>query len=411
MKIMMANKYFYLKGGAETVYFQERNFLRSTGVKVVDFSMHDERNEPSDFSDDFVGHRDYHATSANALGKATTALSLIHSPQAVARIRDLIRREKPDLLHCHNVYHQLTPSIIRAAKEMGVRVVLTLHDFKVVCPTYSRMYMGKACAACEGGDFYNVVRRRCSEGSLARSALLYAEATFERLCGNYVRVDRAIAPSRFMADIVTRWRFPKERVTVLYNGVNANEYEPVSKSGLYALFLGRLIPDKGLATLAEAQRGTDVRVVVAGTGPQEEMLRRDFPKLELVGHQSGAALRALVDGASFIVVPSLVQENCPMAVLEAMAAGKPVIASRNGGIPELVDEGRTGLLFEPGNADELRVNLQMLASSASLQTAMGRAARAKVERDFSVDKHNASLLGIYESVLNERGVSGGRNET
>ena len=112
---------------------------------------------------------------------------------------------------------------------------------------------------------------------LARSALLYAEATFERFCGNYLRIDRAIAPSRFMADVVTRWRFPKERVTVLYNGVDPNNFQPVPDSGGYALFLGRLIHDKGLLTLAEAQRGTDIRVVVAGTGPLEETLRRDYP--------------------------------------------------------------------------------------------------------------------------------------
>ncbi|MGA9913254.1 glycosyltransferase family 4 protein [Paraburkholderia sp.] len=402
MKIMMANKYFFWKGGAETVYFQERDFLRSAGVKVVDFSMYDERNEPSDFSDYFVEQRDYHASSLGALGKAKVALSMIHSPQAVARIKDLIRKEKPDLLHCHNIYHQLTPSIIRAAKEMGIRVVLTLHDFKVVCPTYSRIYKGKVCAACEGGDFYNVVRRRCSEDSLARSALLYAEATFERFCGNYLRIDRAIAPSRFMADVVTRWRFPKERVTVLYNGVDPNNFQPVPDSGGYALFLGRLIHDKGLLTLAEAQRGTDIRVVVAGTGPLEETLRRDYPWLELVGYQSGDALRTLVEGASFIVVPSLVQENCPMAVLEAMASGKAVIASRNGGIPELVEEGTTGLLFESGNADELRLKLQTLGSDTTLQAEMGRAARAKVQRDFSLQKHNESLLRIYESVLTER---------
>jgi glycosyltransferase involved in cell wall biosynthesis len=410
MKIVMANKYFFAKGGAETVYFQERDFLRSSGVEVVDFSMHHEKNEPSDFADDFVENRDYHAGSKSAVNRMVTALTLIHSPQAVKRIKAVIQREKPDILHCHNIYHQLTPSIIRAAKELGVRVVLTLHDYKVVCPTYSQFREGAPCTACEGGDLYNVVRRRCSEGSLGRSALLYAEATFERWNGSYARVDRAIAPSRFMVDAVTRWRFPKERVSLLYNGVDPVRSRVSSENRGYALFLGRLIAEKGLLTLAEAQVGTDLRVMVAGTGPLEDTLRRSYPRLELAGQRSGAALTALVEGASFIVVPSLAPENCPMAVLEAMAAGKAVVASRVGGIPELVEEGKTGLLFEAGNADELRRRMLTLASSETSQVEMGRNARAKVENEFSIAKHNESLLRIYESVLNEPFASGDRHE-
>lgn len=402
MKIILANKYFFNKGGAETVYFQERDFLLGAGVEVVDFSMQDERNASSPFAETFVRNRDYHVYPVSALKKATTALSMIHSLEAVARIKQLIVREKPDLLHCHNIYHQLTPSIIRAARMMGVPVVLTLHDFKVVCPTYSRLYDGHLCTACEGGDFYNVVRQRCSQGSLARSALLYAEATYERLRGNYLCVDRVIAPSRFMAEIVTRWRFPKERVTVLHNGVDTDEFIPAEEEGDdYALFLGRLIEEKGLITLAEAQRGSGIRVVAAGTGPLEEFLRRNYSWLEIVGHKSGGALRKLVERAAFIVVPSILQENCPMAVLEAMATGKPVIASRNGGILELVDEGKTGFLFEAGNAEELRTKMRILASDAALRAEMGRAARARVESYFSINKHNERLLEIYKSVMTE----------
>jgi glycosyltransferase involved in cell wall biosynthesis len=401
MKVVMANKYFFGKGGAETVYFQERAFLRESGVDVIDFSMQDKRNEHSEYADDFVENRDYHARSSTPANRMVTALTLIHSPQAVRRIKALIQREKPDLLHCHNIYHQLTPSIIRAAKDLGVRVVLTLHDYKVVCPTYSQFHEGALCTACQTGDFYNVVRRRCQDGSFGRSALLYAEATFERWSGSYARVDRAIAPSQFMADAVTRWRFPKERVSLLYNGVDADHSKPGTENHGFALFLGRLVPEKGLLTLAQAQLGTRLRVVVAGTGPLEETLRRSYPGLEFVGQRSGQALKALVEGASFVVVPSLSPENCPMAVLEAMAAGKAVIASRIGGIPELVEEGKTGLLFDPGNAEQLRKQMLALAASASSQAEMGLAGRRKAEAEFSIREHNESLLRIYESVLNE----------
>jgi glycosyltransferase involved in cell wall biosynthesis len=402
MKIMLANKYFFNKGGAETVFFQERDFLIRSGIEVVDFSMQDERNEPSPYADSFVKNRDYHEDPASTLKKAATAFSMIHSLEAVSQIRKLIAKEKPDLLHCHNIYHQLTPSILRTAKMMGVPVVMTLHDTKVVCPTYSRMHEGNLCTACENGDFYNVVRQRCSEGSLARSALLYAEATYERFRGNYLCVDKVIAPSRFMADVVTRWRFPKDRVTVLYNGVNPHAFVPHAEEGRgYALYLGRLIREKGLVTLAEAQRRSGLRVVVAGTGPLEGLLSRGYPQLEMLGHLSGDELRTVIERAAFIVVPSINQENCPMSVLEAMAMGKPVVASRIGGIPELVSDGETGLLFEPGDADDLCIKMQAVASDLALRTRMGHAGRLRVETEFSLDSHNERLLEIYESVMTE----------
>src|SRR5579872_3483367 len=136
MKILLANKFFFPKGGAETVFLQERNFLLSSGIEVVDFSMQDEKNLPSAYAAAFVKNRDYKGAARSATSKMSDALALIHSQEAVRNISQLIEKEKPDILHCHNIYHQLTPSIIGVAKRMGVPVVLTLHDYKVVCPVY-----------------------------------------------------------------------------------------------------------------------------------------------------------------------------------------------------------------------------------------------------------------------------------
>ncbi|GAA5169778.1 glycosyltransferase family 4 protein [Viridibacterium curvum] len=398
MKILFANKFFFLNGGSETVFFQEREFLQSQGVEVFDFSMHDARNQASEQAAYFVGAANYKG-GGGKLQKLKSAVSLLHSPEAVRKITTLIETVRPDILHCHNIYHQLTPSIIKAAHRLGVKTVLTLHDYKVVCPTYVRVRDGKACSDCIGGDFFNVVRHRCSDGSLGRSALLFAEAKLQQWMGSYDVLDRVIAPSAFMQRSVTQWRFPAEKVVLNYNGIDPLRFSAGGADEGYVLYLGRLSAEKGLLTLGQAQAASGVPVKVAGTGPLDETLRSRFPGLQLLGYQSGEPLRQLIAGASAIVVPSEWHENCPMSVLEAMACGKPVIGSRMGGIPELVQEGVTGRLFECGNVAELQACLSALMADADLRAAMGRAGRERLEQNYSLARHNSALLDTYKSLL------------
>lgn len=399
MKVLFANKFFFRNGGSEVVMFQERDYLLGAGHEVVDFSMQDERNFPSPDSVSFVSRQDYRS-GAGKLGKLKSALSLIHSGEAVDRISALIRQTQPDVVHCHNIYHQLTPSIIGAAKKLGVPVALTLHDYKPVCPTYNRLRDGKPCSDCLDGDFSHVLRNRCADGSLGKSALLYAEAVVQRLMGNYEKVDAFIAPSRYMQESIAH-RVPGDRIKLLYNGIDTNEVHGSGADEGYVLFLGRLVQEKGVETLLKAHAISTAgwRLVVAGTGPLGEDLKAQYNPSNFVGYIAGDALKAMIDRASVVVVPSEWYENCPMSVLEAMAYGKPVVGSRMGGIPELVEDGKTGLLYEAGNVAELASTLDRLMSSAELRRQMGMAARQRVETVFSLDLHNAGLMGIYKSLL------------
>lgn len=401
MRILIANKFFFRNGGSESVMFAERRYLQEAGVSVIDFSMHDERNLPSDYASYFVAHRSYAAEPQGLLRRAHAALSLIHSREAVDRIVELIDTARPDLLHCHNVYHQLTPSIIGAARDRGVPVVLTLHDYKPICPIYTRLRRGRPCSDCLDQRFLNVLRHRCADGSLARSALLYAEAAAHKLMRSYEKVDAAIAPSRFMYRAATRSRFPPERVHVIPNGIETSCIAPSFSDDGYALFLGRLSSEKGIVTLLEAHAAIRDRVPlrVAGTGPLEHQIRERYPHAELVGHVSGTALDETIRRAAFLVVPSEWYENCPLVVLEAMAHGKAVVASDIGGIPELVVHGETGLLFSPGNRDALARCLETLMQDAGLRRRYGAAARRRAERQFSMERHIDSLLELYRAVL------------
>lgn len=398
---MQANKFFFINGGSETVMFQERDFLLKNGHQVIDFSMQDERNLVSDNQIHFVNNRSYKQTQSSKLAKITDAFSFIHSIQAVNNISQLIEETRPDVVHCHNIYHQLTPSIIGAAKKLGVPVVLTLHDSKLVCPSYYRVRGGKACSDCIEGDFYNVLRHRCAEGSFAKSALLFAEATIQRFMGNYEKVDAFIAPSQFMQDSVAH-RIPQQRIKLLYNGIDTNEAVGSGSDDGYVLFLGRLVQEKGIETLLKAHSNSSIKwpLVVAGTGPLLDVLKSQYNHSIFRGYVTGEALKTLIDKAALIVVPSEIYENCPMSVLEAMTYGKPVVGSRMGGTIELIEDGKTGFLFDAGNVDDLRLKIDMLMASAELRMQMGLAGRKRVENYFSLEKHNAGLLKIYNTVIN-----------
>ncbi|WP_456734385.1 glycosyltransferase family 4 protein [Bradyrhizobium sp. USDA 3364] len=405
MKVLLANKYLFNNGGAETVLFQERDFLTRSGIEVIDFAMQHERNIESRYSTHFVRRQDYR--NGGYLSKIKGALALIHSREAVSKLASLIDETRPDLMHCHNIYHQLTPSIVGVAKSRGIPVVLTLHDTKPVCPVHTRALGNQLCSLCLSGGFHHVLMHRCSDGSLAQSATLYLEAVTQQWLGSYEKVDRFIAPSRFMQDSVSR-RFSPDRTVLLYNGVDVRGISPRGQDKGYVLYCGRLAPGKGAETLLRAHQaaGSPWPLVIAGTGPLTDDLKSQFARnVQFAGHLSGETLSTTIAEASVVVVPSEWCENCPMSVLEAMAQGKAVIATRIGGIPELVNDGETGFLFEPGNVDDLRTHLECLMGDGERRAQMGAAGRLHVERHFSLEKHNAELMAVYRSLLPGRSMA------
>lgn len=398
MKILFANKFFHLNGGSERVFFQEREFCKNNGVSVVDFSMQDERNCDSPFSGYFVDKVDYDSVKGIS-GKLKTARSFIHSGEAVRKIEQLVEKERPDIAHLHNIYHQLTPSIIPALKRHGVKVVLTLHDYKLICPSYLALDKGRICTACNGASFWLPLSRHC-HGSRLSELLLMAEGFWHRWRRSYEAVDLFIAPSRFLADLTAR-RIPREKIAVLPNGIDLQGYTPHYDDKGYALYFGRLSREKGIETLLEAHKslGNSLPLKVVGTGPLAEGLARDFPAVDFLGYKSGEELTTLIKEAAFVVVPSEWYENCSMVVLEAMALGKPVIGSNIGGIPEQIEDGGTGFLFPMGDRAVLAARMRELARDKDRRISMGRAARQKLENEFSLRKHCQELLALYQCLL------------
>ncbi|MBU0481321.1 MAG: glycosyltransferase family 4 protein [Proteobacteria bacterium] len=397
MKILFANKFFYQNGGSERVFFQEREFLTGNGVEVIDFSMRDPRNLESPYSEYFVDNVNYES-AGGLTGKLKTAGAFVHSAEAVAKLTALLEQERPDIAHLHNIYHQLTPSIIPVLKKHRVKVVLTLHDYKLICPSYLALCGDEICTACNGRFFWNPFTRNC-QGSRSRGLLLAGEALFHKFRKSYEGVDLFLAPSRFLADLVGR-RVEKDQIRVLRNGIDINAFQPNYADRGYALYFGRLSKEKGVETLLAAGMtgATKFPLKIVGTGPLLESLKVRFPKTEFLGYKTGEELVELIKNAAFVVVPSEWYENCSMVVLEAMALGKPVIGCDIGGIPEQIDDGKTGLLFPMGNSRILARKMHALAIDKNLRISMGSNARKKLEASYSLAAHCNKLMDIYSDL-------------
>jgi len=398
MKILLANKFFHLNGGSETVFFQEREFLIANGHSVIDFSMQDEKNAASPYFDFFIKKINFQQ-NISLKGKIKQAVSFIHSSEAVSKIEKLIVQERPDIAHLHNIYHQLTPSIIPVLKKHGVKVVVTLHDYKLICPSYLALKDGEICDACNGEHFGKPFILNCQNSRL-QGLLLSIEAYWHKWKRSYDGVDLFLSPSCFLADLTAK-RIAPDKIQILHNGIDADKYQANFSNQGYALYFGRLTKEKGITTLLEAHKNLEAKLPlkIVGTGPLEEELRRNYPTVEFLGYQSGQSLHNIIANAAFVVVPSEWYENCSMVVLESMAFGKPVIASRIGGIPEQVEDGKTGILFEMGNVQELMSKMAVFVENQMLLVDMGRAARDKLEKEYALVKHNQQLLSTYFNIL------------
>jgi glycosyltransferase involved in cell wall biosynthesis len=409
MKILHVNKFHYVRGGAETAYFALTDLLRTHGHDVIPFAMEDARNEPTPYSRYFVSNIDLRGETGGFAGSVGAAARLLYSREAERKIDRLIRDTKPDIAHLHNIYHQLSPSVLRALKRHDVPVVMTLHDYKLICPAYTLYANGSPCERCNGHRYYNAVLQSCVKGSRAKSAVCATEAYAHTVTGIYRRnVNFYLAPSRFLANKVVEFGFDPARVVYLPNYIDTAAIPPSADAGAYILFAGRLEKVKGVATLLRAVHASASlqarELVIAGDGEQRAELEAycrsaGLTNVRFLGHLSQAEMEPILAGAMFAVVPSEWYENAPLVVLEAAARGKVVVVSDIGGLPELVRDGETGVKFPAGNADALRSALEALLAEPERTAEMGRRAREFMQEEFSADSHYERLFAVYARAL------------
>lgn len=379
MHVLVVHNRYRERGGEDAVVEHEVGLLRSAGHEVTEYGRHNDEIEDS--------------------SPWGPAIQSFWSRRTTRDIDALIGRNRPDVVHVHNTFPLVSPSVFWAAARAGIPVVQTLHNFRLICPQGLLLREGRPCERCVGRMPLPAVRHACYRGSRAQTAVVAGVNLLHQGLGTWQRrVDCYIALSEFSRGRLVAGGLPPGRVVVKPNSVPGPDEVPEGpRQGL--LFVGRLAPEKGLDTLVQAARdllpGT---VRVAGRGPLARILEGE-PAVVPLGHLDRAALRAEMARATALVLPSACYENAPLAVLEAFACGLPVIASRLGALAEIVEDGVTGLLFDAGQAPALREKMAWALEHPGEMRAMGEAARLRHARSYAPQENLRRLVEIYEGVL------------
>lgn len=398
MRILFANNYNYLRGGAERVMFNEIKALEGRGESVFCFSRKNKLNIKTEYDDFFAPPLNF--SEVRGFKKIEAAINAIYSIEVRKSFSQFLEHINPTIIHGHNIYGGLSSSIIDAAKKNKIPFVLTLHDYKIICPSYLMLNHGKTCQDCLSGHYIYCLKNRCHKNNLLSSSVYMAESYFNKWTRKYENVNAFICPSKFLMKLIEKAGFQREKLFYLRNPIDIANVDPVYKPGDYALFVGRLSHEKGVITLIKAAGKSKVPLKIVGGGPEEEKCRVTVEQMELSnvsleGYLSGNKLEAAYKNAAFIVIPSEYYENAPMSIIEAYAYGKPVLGSKIGGIPEMIMEGVTGGLFVSGEVEDLADKMSKMMVCKNRIEEMGRNAREVAKKEYSISTHIEKLMEIY----------------
>jgi glycosyltransferase involved in cell wall biosynthesis len=385
MKILLVHNFYQLPGGEDQVFAQEAELLRARGHQVLVYQA----------SNDQVKGQNLLVTAANTVWNQRTHREL----------RELMRREKPDIVHVHNTFQVISPAIYYAANEEGIPVVQTLHNYRLLCPASTFFRDGNVCEDCLGKPVpWPGVLHSCYRGSKPASAVV----TVMLATHNYKQtwnqtVSAYIALTGFARNKFIEGGFPAEKIFVKPNYLQTDP-GPGDGKGNYALFVGRLTPEKGISTLLEAWRqiGNCLPLQIAGDGPlapDVEKASREMEAVTWLKWLPRAEILQRMKNASVLILPSTWYEGFPMIIAEAFAVGLPVIASNLGSMSTIVDHQRTGLHFEPGRAAALVEAVQWWSAHPAEAAFMRTEARLEYETKYTAEENYTQMMNIYDSVL------------
>lgn len=402
MKVLLINKFHYLRGGAEKAYFDTARILEDHGHEVAFFSMHHPKNEKTPFEKYFVEYVDYHHQYSTK-ERIQYALRILWNKEAQKNLERLIKDFQPDIAHLHNIYHQLSPSIIQILKKNNIPLVMTLHDYKLICPNYSLFVRGHIW---EGGQ-WKCLRDRCVDNSLSKSSVCSLERIFHKVIGVYNKVDIFLSPSLFLKQKFQEKGFVGDIRTISQPITLFDKKDmPIDERERYFVYAGRLSKEKGIDILLKALSHTqETELYLLGEGPERnnlECLAREFDiedRVRFFGHTPYDKTQAVVEKSKAVIIPSLWYENMPYALVEALGGGNVVIASRIGGIPERIQDQENGFLFEAGNEKELSNILQNI-DTFDLDR-IRENARESV-KDFQEEQYFKNLIAIYQELLEKK---------
>ncbi|MGH9345258.1 MAG: glycosyltransferase family 4 protein [Terriglobia bacterium] len=389
MKILLVHNSYRQPGGEDVVFKQERQLLERAGHEVVTYEL-----------------SNWEIDSYSGLKRVALVRRTIWADEALRDAAKLIQRHKPEVAHVHNTFMRISPSVYRACRDASVPVVQTLHNYRLLCPAGNFFRDGQVCKECVVHSLWRSVRYGCYRDSRGATAAVALMLSVHRLLHTWTeQVDQYLALSNFAREEFVRGGLPGDRISIKPNFVYPDP--GVSEgTGEHAVFVGRLSGEKGLSTMLDAwQRlrpGPPCQIL--GDGPLRSQLQAQgaesgLSSLVFRGHLAPDEVRSFIKTARFLILPSECYENFPMSIVEAFACGVPVICSRLGAMQEIVADGRTGLLFEPGKAEDLAEKVDWAWNHPERMVEMGKEARQEYETKYTAEKNYPLLMEIYQHAI------------
>lgn len=410
MKVLFINNFYTNFGGAEKVAIDEAKLLENNGHEVFFFAT----NRPPLFDEDYK-YKKYFPEFSNyrSISKFSAfrkSLKVLYNFEAEKKLDLLIKETNPDIVHLHNNYYHLSPSIINACKKNKIPVVMTLHDSRLFCPSATLRFKDeKYCTNtyCLNNNPLHCLINQCKEKSFSKSFIVTLEFLFRRLHKLYDYVDTFICPSDSLRQLLIKSGVDESRTCLLTNFLPdlLLKQKPVYENSNYFLYVGRLSRAKGLDLLIKAMEVIpEIKLHIVGTGEDEDYLKSlaesiNISNIEFKGFKEGSELQEEFENCIATILPSNWFENAPLSVLESFSFGKALLTSDVGGLPELVEDNVTGKVFSAGSISEIAQALTFSANNLDLIKQMGKNARFKAETEYNQTLHYQKLLQIYNKVL------------
>ncbi len=389
MRVLIIHNYYQSSGGERVAVEAQINLLKRHGHQVVLYARDNKEIQ-----------------SYNLTQKVAFVPNTIFSRKTNIELTTLVQKTRPDIIHVHNVFPLISPSVYSAMRDVGIPIVQTLHNFRFLCPNGLFFINGRNCERCKYGNTIHSIPRRCYRESYVLSALYAMSIGSHRHFGTFKSIDRFIALTEFAAEkIIESGIAPRAKISILGNFIQIPPIRIVEKRKPYVVYLGRLSSEKGIDVLIGAMDGlSDIELKIAGNGPQLKSLselaeKRKLGHVHFIGYVEGKKKLKLLSEAQAIIVPSVCYENFPYTVLESMAIGTPIIASNIGGLSTIIEDHKSGLLFDVSDSDALRKLISYLRDNPSQIVEMGHYARSVVETNYTETPHYDRLMQIYNELL------------
>lgn len=404
MKILMVNKFHYLKGGSEKYYFDLAKLLEENGHEVAFFSMENEKNIKTNNKEYFVEEIDLN--SNNKL----KALEVIYSKNNRKKMKEALEEFHPDIVHLNNFQRQLSASIIKPIKKRNIPIVFTAHDVQAICPAITMLDSNKnICEECMKGKYTNCIKKKCIKNSGLKSILGAIEGKYYRIKNIYKKkIDYIITPSEFYKIKLVEDGIKEDKIKALHNFIDIKQYDIETQDDGYALYFGRLSKEKGIINLINAfSKIKNGKLYIAGEGEEKESIKELInenklnDRVKLLGFLNLDEMKEYIRKCKFVVVPSIWYENCPYSIIETLAIGKPIIGSDIAGIPELVKDSVNGLTFKYDDIEDLSKKIEKLFTNDSLVKEFSEKSKEMCKELYSKEFYYNEIINIYNNLLKE----------